>query len=96
MIILADSTPDPSFNFWMLVLTAVTIVAIVAGPILAIRIERLISSADSVRQRKSEVFQTLMTTRVTTTLPDHDQGSKHDRLGVVRQTHQAGSQTVTY
>jgi hypothetical protein len=71
MLFLADSTPDGGFNFWMLVLTAVTIVAIVVGPIAAVQVDRLISRADSVRKQKSFVFETLMTTRATAMSPDH-------------------------
>jgi hypothetical protein len=74
MFFVADSAPDTGFNFWMLVLTTVTIVAIVAGPILAVQVDRWISRADSVRQRKSVVFETLMTTRATAMSPDHIRG----------------------
>jgi hypothetical protein len=74
MFFIAESGIAPAqeaFNFWMLILTAVTVLAILAGPILAIRVDRWISKHESVRRRKNAIFETLMTTRATSTAFDH-------------------------
>jgi hypothetical protein len=81
MFFVAQSSIAPvqeAFNFWMLILTAVTILAILAGPILAIQVDRWISKRESVRRRKNAIFETLMTTRATAMVLDHVRALQFD------------------
>ena len=54
-------------------LSALTVIAIITGPILAIRIQKLIERIAQKRQEKKALFMTLMSTRGRPLLPEHVQ-----------------------
>jgi hypothetical protein len=50
---------------------AITVLALIAGPIAAVQVTRYLDDQKEVRQRKLNVFKTLMATRATSLSPAH-------------------------
>lgn len=56
-----------------IIISAATIIAIILGPIIAIRVQKIIERVTQKRDEKRKVFMTLLTTRGRTLAPEHVQ-----------------------
>lgn len=54
-----------------IVISVCTIIAIIAGPILSIQISQYLNHKKSIKERKLEIFKTLMATRSAALTPEH-------------------------
>lgn len=58
-------------NIAEIVISTLTIIAILAGPVLAVRVTRYLDDRKLKQERRMDVFRTLMRTRRVTLSPDH-------------------------